>query len=105
MKITIELSDTDVRALETEMVSVEAWIQNFIAANVRRAKRNVCKETLKNTVVLPNKILQQVIGELGSRGIIVVDTKDIPDDLQNLIVENVSVKSGAEKEAEFIDNM
>jgi polyhydroxyalkanoate synthesis regulator phasin len=100
---TIELSTEEEKALLTDMLSVQDWLDNAIHEKARRCMDEVCGQALRDKAgtILTTEEKQAIVAELANEGSIISTVKEMPEAIKRQIVSMARVKSAAEKNAEF----
>jgi hypothetical protein len=100
---TIELSAEEEKALLTDMLSVQDWLDNAVHEKARRCVDEVCRQALEDSTdtILTRTEKQVVVAGLANEGKVISTVKQMPEAIKTQIVAMARVKSAAEKNAEF----
>ena len=103
MQYTITLSDEEEKALLTDMMSIQEWIDNAIHNKARQCIDTVCERALLGGYeVLTKSDISQIRVMMDERAVPpVIPTKRLPQDIKQEIVKRARVKSAQEKQAEM----
>ena len=99
---TIELTTEQEKALLTDMMTIQDWINNAIHNKARQCVDKVCEEALNDqtNTILTTEEKQGIVTLLASEGRIISTVKQMPEAVKMDIVSKARVKSAAEKQAE-----
>jgi len=107
---TFVVSDTDIKALGTDMIPHKGakvvfidWLNNAIHNKGRQCIDRVCEEALndKTGTILTTKDKQDIVSGLAAEGSIITSVKGLPINIKRQIVAAARVKSAAERQAEM----
>lgn len=103
MEYTVNISDEESKALLTDMMTVQEWLDNAIHNKARQCIDKVCEEALNDqtNTLLTKGEKQAIVTELAKQGTIISSIKQMPEVVKRQIVSQARVKSAAEKNAEF----
>lgn len=99
---TINLSAEEEKALLTDMISVQEWLDNVIHDKARKCIDRVATQALEDSTdkILTKAEKQQVVSALAAQGKIITTVKQIPEIIKYQIVAKARVKSAAKRNAE-----
>lgn len=99
---TIELSAEEEKALLTDILSLQEWLDNAIRNKARQCIDDVCRQALEDETdtVLTAVEKQGIVSALATQGRIITTLKQLPEALKHQIVAAARVKSAAERQAE-----
>lgn len=102
MEYIVTLSEEQEKALLTDMISVQDWIDNAIQNKARQMIDSVCEQALNDhsNTILTVAEKQDVVTSLASAGSIITTVKQMPEAVKMMIVQKARVKSAAEMHAE-----
>ena len=100
---TITLSREEEKALLTNMISIQEWIDNAIYNKARQCLDEVCKQALEDNTntILTQTEKQEIVTALASEGRIISTVKQLPPVIKGQIVAKARVKSASEKQTEW----
>lgn len=100
---TITLSAEEEKALLTDMISIQDWLNNAIHNKARQCIDAITKEVLSpHSVALTPSAKGQVMAKLGQLGIApLIPLVELPREVKELIVSLAIIKSAAERQAEL----
>lgn len=100
---TVRISDAEKKALETDMESLQAWLDNVIHTKATRCINQVCKDALTKDGLLDASAREQIAAELSARSILVADPATLPLILKEQIVNASNVKSIEERGTQVLE--
>lgn len=101
MQINISLSEEQEKALLTQFVSIEAYLQQMIDNRAWRIMNDIAREYAKgNCEVVGVTVEEQAIINAKLKDKITVNSDNIPDEVKQIIVRRADVKSAIGKIAE-----
>jgi len=98
---TVRVSDAEKKALESDVVSLQDWLNNMIHQKARRLIIEICAAALTKDGMLDEPARAQIATELNARGILMAYPSALPLDLREQIVNLVQFKSAAERSQEM----
>lgn len=101
MQININITSEQEKALLTQFVSIEAYLQQMIDNRAWRVMNNIVREYAKgNCKVIGVTGEEQAIINAKLSNKIIVQPDNLPDEVKQIIVRRADVKSAVEKIAE-----
>lgn len=101
MQININITEEQEKALLTQFVSIEVYLQQMIDNRAWRIMNNIVREYAKgNCKVIGITTAEQAIINAKMKDKIIVNVDNIPDKIKQIIVRRADVKSAVEKIAE-----
>ena len=100
---TISISDTEKKALEENMESIQTWLDNAIHVKARKCIDRICKRAFEEEGILTEESRAEIATEFSSREILVADPSNLPGDLKEQIVAAAQVKSVTERNQEILE--
>ena len=101
MQININISSEQEKALLTQFVSIEAYLQQMIDTRSWKIMNDIVKEYAKgNCKVIGVTTVEQEIIDTKLKDKIIINVDNIPDEVKQIIVRRADVKSAVEKIAE-----
>lgn len=99
---TVKLTTEQEKALLTDMISIQQWIENAIYNKARQCIDKVCEEALDDAsnTILTTEEKTLIASELAAQGHVIGRIKFMPESIKMQIVAAARVKSGAERNAE-----
>ena len=99
----ISLMEEEEKALLTDMIFIQDWLDNAIHNKAGQCVDNVCHEALSEQEhkILTAEEKQQIVTQLASQGKIISTVKQMPENIKLEIVKKARVKSAAERQAEL----
>ena len=99
----INLTEEEEKALLTDMISIQDWLNNAIFNKSRQMVDKVCEEALSDQtdIILTTTEKQDIVTQLASQGTIISTVKQMPENIKLEIVKKARVKSAAERQAEL----
>ena len=99
----INLTEEEEKALLTDMITVQDWLNNAIYNKARQCVDNVCQEALSEQEhkILAAEEKQQIATLLASEGKIISSVKQMPENIKLEIVKKARIKSAAERQDEL----
>jgi len=99
----INLTEEEEKALLTDMLTIQDWLNNAIHNKTRQCVDNVCQQALSEQEhkILTIEEKQQIVTQLASQGTIISTVKQMPENIKLEIVKKARVKSAAERQAEL----
>ncbi len=90
------------KALEWDIVNLDAWANNAIFNKARQCTDEICRQALedKTHTILSLENKQLLRTYLDNQGIVLTSVKQLPDNIKKEIVKRATIKSAAETEAE-----
>ena len=104
MQVNIDLTEEQIKALLTAYISVEEYIQRFVAHRANRLIEEIVKKYSDNLEGVTTE--EQVIIDTKLVGKIVVNAERLPDEVKQIIVRRAKTKTMVEITAgqELLDN-
>ena len=101
--ITVSITDEEEKALLTDILSLQDWLDNAIHNKARQCIDDVCRQALEDetNTVLTAVEKQGIVSALATQGRIITTVKQLPADIKAQIVSNARVKTAAERQAEL----
>ena len=102
--ITVSITDEEEKALLTDILSLQDWLDNAIRNKARQCVDDVCRQALEdetNTVLTPQE-KQGIVSALATQGRIITTVKQLPPAIKAQIVSNARVKTAAQRDKEAI---
>lgn len=106
MEYKIVLSPEEEKALLTDMLSIQDWLDNAIHNKSRQCIDEVCHRALEDqsNTILTVEEKRQLRDHLDQQGIVLTSVKQLPVGVKNQIVAHARVKSAAERNKEMEAN-
>lgn len=100
---SVSLSEEEEKALLTDMLSIQEWLENAIHNKARRCVDMVCHQALSEVgeIILTNAEKQVIVSELVKEGRIISTVKQMPEAIKRQIVRMARVKSAEERQEEL----
>jgi len=100
--ITVPITDEEEKALLTDILSLQDWLDNAIRNKARQCIDDVCRQALEDetNTVLTAAEKQGIVSALATQGRIITTVKQLPEAVKHQIVAAARVKSAAERQAE-----
>ena len=97
----VNLLAEEEKALLTDMISIQDWLNNAISNKARQCVDSVCQEALSEQEhkILTAEEKQQIVTQLASQGKIISTVKQMPENIKLEIVKKARIKSAAERQA------
>lgn len=95
----ITVSAEEGKALLTDMISVQAWLDNAIHNKARRCMDKVCQDALEQDGILTEQEKREVMSTLAAQGRIISTVKQMPESVKADVVRKARVESAAERQA------
>lgn len=98
----ITIDDAMEKAMEWDIMSLDAWAQNAINNKARRCSDEICQMALddQTDTILSTENKQLLRQYLDNQGIHFISVKQLPISIKKEIVKRANIKSAAEREAE-----
>jgi hypothetical protein len=101
--ITVSITAEEEKALLTDIVSLQEWLDNAIHNKARQCIDEVCRQALEDE---SNSILtvmerQEIVSALAAQGRIISTVKQLPADIKAQIVACARVKTTAQRQADL----
>ena len=102
--ITLVIAAEEEKALLTDILSLQDWLDNAIRNKARQCVDDVCRQALEDetNTVLTAVEKQGIVSALATQGRIITTVKQLPEALKRQIVAAARVKSAAQREKEAI---
>lgn len=101
MQININISSEQEKAILTQFISIEAYLQQMIGNRAWRIMNDIVREYAKgNCKVIGVTTVEQEIIDTKLKDKIIINVDNIPDEVKQIIVRRADVKSAVEKIAE-----
>ena len=98
MQVNINISSEQEKAILTQFISIEVYLQQMINNRAIRIMNDIVKEYAKgNCKVVGITAEEQVIIDTKLKDKIIVNADDIPDEIKEIIIRRADVKSMVEK--------
>ena len=98
MQININISSEQQKAILTQFISIQVYLQQMIDNRAWRIMNNIVREYAKgNCKVVGVTTEEQVIIDTKLKEKIIVNVDDIPNEVKEIIVRRANVKSMVEK--------
>lgn len=99
---TVIISDEEEKALLTDMVSIQDWLDNAVHNKARQCVDVVCRQALEDEsdTLLTKGEKGQIVAALAKEGRVISTIKHMPPEIKGQIVALARVKSVAERQAE-----
>jgi len=100
---SINLSEEQEKALLTNMMTIQSWIDNAIHNKARQCIDKVCEEALEDETdtILTRDEKGQIVAALATQGRVITTVKQMPESIKRQVVQLARVKSATERQAEF----
>ena len=104
---TIELTTEQEKALLTDMISIQDWLNNAIYNKARQMVDKVCNDAVaeQTHTILTLKEKKDISALIASQGGYFFSVKQMPENIKLEIVKRAKVKLAAERQAEFEASM
>jgi hypothetical protein len=96
---TIKISEEEEKALLTDMISVQDWLDNAIKNKIRRCMDEIVKQVATGEVQATFTPDEEAAIKSSVKTLF-VDPKQLPDDAKKIIVKKAHVKSARDREKE-----
>ena len=98
----IAIDDEVQKALEWDIVDLDAWAGNAIFNKARQCADEICRMALedKTHTILSLENKQLLRDYLSNQGIVLTSVKQLPDNIKKEIVKRANIQSAAERAAE-----
>ena len=98
----ITIDDEVQKALEWDIVNLDAWANNAIFNKARQCADEVCRLALedKTHTILSLADKQLLRDSLNNQGIVLTSIKQLPDSIKKEIVKRANIQSAAVRQAE-----
>lgn len=99
---TVTFSPEEEKAMLTDMLSIQDWMDNAGHNKARQRIDAICKEALgdRTDTILTKGEKHRIVAKLAADGQIISTVKQMPPVIKAEIVQKARVKSAAEKKAE-----
>ena len=103
--LSVEIDDDVEKALEWDILDLDAWARNAVFNKARRCADEICRLALedKTHTILSLADKQLLKTYLDNQGIVLTSVKQLPDNIKKEIVKRANIKSAAERNAEIND--
>ena len=103
----VTLTEEQEKALLTDMISIQAWLDNAIQNKARQCVDTVCTEALSDDsdTILTKVDKQEIVQELAKQGRVISTVKQLPQSIKEQIVTKANVQSAAERQSELTKKM
>lgn len=97
-----ELDDETQKALEWDILDLDAWHRNTIFDKARKCGDKICELALedKTHTILSLDDKKLLRDYLSNQGIIITSVKELPNNIKKEIIKRANIKSAAERQAE-----
>lgn len=99
---SIEIDDEVQKAMEWDILNLDAWATNAIFNKARRCADEICTLALedKTHTILSLADKQLLRDYLTDQGIVLTSVKHLPDNIKKEIVKRANIQSAAERNAQ-----
>lgn len=101
VQYTVLLTSEEEKALLTDMISIQEWLENAIHNKARQCIDAVCQQALSEDgeTILTKAEKQAIVKALATEGKIISTVKQMPVTIKYQIVQKARVESAAERQA------